>query len=111
MDGPARLLCVVVPCFDEEQVVERTYAELQRELGSLSAYRTLIYFVDDGSRDGTLARLNELARHDRNVRVLSLSRNFGHQAAITAGLDHADWRADVVLVMDADLENPPALIP
>jgi polyisoprenyl-phosphate glycosyltransferase len=111
MDGPARLLCVVVPCFEEEHVVEQTYAELKRELARLSDYRALLYFVDDGSEDGTLARLNELARHDRCVRVLSLSRNFGHQAAITAGLDHADWRADVVLVMDADLENPPSLIP
>jgi glycosyltransferase involved in cell wall biosynthesis len=111
MDGPARLLCVVVPCFDEEQVVAHTYAELKRELALLTDYRALIYFVDDGSQDGTLAQLNELARHDRGVRVLSLSRNFGHQAAITAGLDHADWRADAVLVMDADLENPPALIP
>jgi polyisoprenyl-phosphate glycosyltransferase len=111
MDGPARMLCVVVPCFDEEQVVEQTYVELKRELARLPEYRALIYFVDDGSEDGTLARLNELARHDRSVRVLSLSRNFGHQAAITAGLDHADWRADVVLVMDADLENPPSLIP
>ncbi len=111
MDGPARLLCVVVPCFDEEQVVEHTYVELKRELALLPDYRALVYFVDDGSQDGTLARLNELARHDRAVRVLSLSRNFGHQAAITAGLDHADWRADVVLVMDADLENPPSLIP
>lgn len=107
----ARLLCVVVPCFDEEQAVEHTYAALKRELAALSDYRALIYFVDDGSEDGTLARLNELARQDRAVRVLALSRNFGHQAAITAGLDHADRRADVVLVMDADLENPPALIP
>jgi dolichol-phosphate mannosyltransferase len=112
MEGTAaRLLCVVVPCFDEEQVVEHTYAELKRELARMPDYRALIYFVDDGSRDQTLPRLNELARQDRCVRVLSLSRNFGHQAAITAGLDHADWRADVVLVMDADLENPPALIP
>lgn len=106
-----RLLCVVVPCFDEEQALEHTYAELKRVLLGLSDYRHLIYFVDDGSRDGTLLRLEELAERDRTVRVLSLSRNFGHQVAITAGLDHVDRRADAVLVMDADLENPPALVP
>jgi polyisoprenyl-phosphate glycosyltransferase len=112
MEGsPARLLCVIVPCFDEEQAVEHTYVELKRELGLLVDYRHLVYFVDDGSSDGTLAKLNELAARDRAVRVLSLSRNFGHQVAITAGLDHVDRRADAVLVMDADLENPPALIP
>lgn len=107
----ARLLCVVVPCFDEEQAIGHTYAELKRVLATLRDYRHLLYFVDDGSRDGTLHELNELARNDRSVRVLSLSRNFGHQAAITAGLDHVDRRADAVLVMDADLENPPSLIP
>ena len=107
----ARLLCVVVPCFDEEPAIGHTYAELKRVLGTLADYRHLLYFVDDGSQDGTLAKLNELAQSDRTVRVLSLSRNFGHQIAITAGLDHVDRRADAVLVMDADLENPPALIP
>ena len=107
----ARLLCVVVPCFDEELAIEHTYLELKRVLAQVLEYRHLLYFVDDGSRDGTLDKLNELARLDRSVRVLSLSRNFGHQAAITAGLDHVDRRADAVLVMDADLENPPALIP
>ncbi|MDB4974565.1 MAG: glycosyltransferase [Myxococcaceae bacterium] len=111
MEASARLLCVIVPCFDEEPAVEHTYAELKGVLAQLPDYRHLIYFVDDGSTDATLAKLNELARLDRSVRVVSLSRNFGHQIAITAGLDFADRRADAVLVMDADLENPPALIP
>jgi dolichol-phosphate mannosyltransferase len=112
MDASAvRLLCVVVPCCDEEQAVGHTYAELKRVLAQLPDYRHLIYFVDDGSRDATLERLNALAEQDRAVRVLSLSRNFGHQIAITAGLDHVDRRADAVVVMDADLENPPAAIP
>jgi glycosyltransferase involved in cell wall biosynthesis len=110
MSGP-RLLCIVIPCYDEEHVVERLHAELERALSALPDTRHLIYFVDDGSRDGTLAKLNALARRDRAVRVLSLSRNFGHQVAISAGLDFADRRADAVLVMDADLENPPSLIP
>ena len=106
-----RLLCVVVPCCDEEQAIDHTYLELKRVLSQLADYRHQVYFVDDGSRDGTLARLNALAEQDRAVRVLSLSRNFGHQIAITAGLDHVDRRADAVLVMDADLENPPRVIP
>lgn len=92
-------------------MVELTYIELKRVLDELLGYRHLLYFVDDGSRDGTLSRLNALAAEDSCVRVLALSRNFGHQAAITAGLDHVDRRADAVLVMDADLENPPSAIP
>jgi dolichol-phosphate mannosyltransferase len=112
MDAPrVRLLCIVVPCFDEAEVLGHTYTELKRVLTGLAGYRHLIYFVDDGSRDATLLELNRLARRDESVRVLSLSRNFGHQVAIIAGLEHAERRADAVLVMDADLENPPALIP
>jgi polyisoprenyl-phosphate glycosyltransferase len=111
MDPRSRLLCIVIPCFDEAEVIEHTHAELKRVLGGLAGYRHLIYFVDDGSRDATLLKLNQLARRDDTVRVLSLSRNFGHQVAITCGLDHAERRADALLVMDADLENPPALIP
>lgn len=106
-----RHLCIIVPCFNEEQVVEQTYAEIARVLADLEATRTLIYFVDDGSTDNTLFKLNAISRRDACVRVIALSRNFGHQAAISAGLDLADRQADCVLVMDADLENPPALIP
>jgi dolichol-phosphate mannosyltransferase len=107
----SRLLCVVIPCFNEAEVLLHTYAELKRVLSTLPGYRHALYFVDDGSQDATLEQLNRLAARDEAVRVLALSRNFGHQAAITCGLDHADRRADATLVMDADLENPPALIP
>jgi polyisoprenyl-phosphate glycosyltransferase len=112
METPrSRLLCVVIPCFNEAEVLEHTYAEVKRVLAGLPGYRHLLYFVDDGSGDATLTMLNQLAARDEAVRVLALSRNFGHQLAITCGLDHADRRADALLVMDADLENPPALIP
>jgi glycosyltransferase involved in cell wall biosynthesis len=107
----SRLLCLVIPCFNEAEVLAHTYAELKRVLGALPGYRHALYFVDDGSHDATLELLNQLAARDDAVRVLSLTRNFGHQAAITCGLDHADRRADALLVMDADLENPPELIP
>lgn len=112
MEAPGtRLLCVIVPCLDEEQVVDAIHAELKQVLATLPRWRHVIYFVDDGSRDGTLQRLRALSKRDEATKIVSLSRNFGHQIAITAGLDHADRRADAVLVMDADLENPPALIP
>ncbi len=106
-----RLLCIIVPCFNEEQVIEQTWAAIHHVVCDLVHVSTQIYFVDDGSTDTTLFKLNALARRDPDVRVISLSRNFGHQAAISAGLDLADRQADCVLVMDADLENPPALIP
>ncbi len=106
-----RLLCIVLPCFNEEQVIEQTWSAIRSVVDDLADLRTLIYFVDDGSTDTTLFKLNAIARRDASVRVISLSRNFGHQAAISAGLDLADRSADCVLVMDADLENPPALIP
>jgi dolichol-phosphate mannosyltransferase len=68
-----------------------------------------VLYVDDGSRDRTLAVIKELAEQDHRVRYLSLSRNFGHQAALSAGLEHA--RGDIVITMDSDLQHPPAVIP
>jgi len=90
-------------------VIDRFYGELQRALESLGDYRLVIIFVDDGSSDDTLDRLNALASQDARVRVCSLSRNFGHQVAITAGLDYA--RGDAVIMLDTDLQHPPELIP
>jgi len=112
MDQPGvRSVSIVVPCFDEELAIERTYAVLCHVTAQLAGLQVQICLVDDGSRDGTLAVLRRLAEQDARVCVVALSRNFGHQAAITAGLDHADRRADAVLVMDADLETPPELLP
>ncbi|MFM2416908.1 MAG: hypothetical protein RL385_1631 [Pseudomonadota bacterium] len=112
MDQPGvRSVSIVVPCFDEEMAIERTYAVLCHVASQLPGLQLQLCLVDDGSRDGTLAVLRRLADHDARVCVVALSRNFGHQAAITAGIDHADRRADAVLVMDADLETPPELLP
>jgi polyisoprenyl-phosphate glycosyltransferase len=108
---PVRSLSIVVPCFDEELVVGHTYARLCRVLDTMPGLYAELCFVDDGSRDDTFAALTRLAAGDPRVRVVALSRNFGHQAAITAGLDQAFPRADAVLVMDADLETPPELLP
>lgn len=102
-------LCVVTPCFNEEEVVELFYGALRDVLISLEGLDYRILFVDDGSTDGTLAKLNAIAERDRRVRVYSLSRNFGHQVALTAGLEAA--RGAAVVMMDCDLQHPPELIP
>jgi polyisoprenyl-phosphate glycosyltransferase len=105
--GPARL-CVVVPVFNEARLLELLLERLAAVLEHLDASWTLL-FVNDGSRDDTVAVLESLAVQDGRVTYVSLSRNFGHQAALAAGLDHAD--ADVVVTMDGDLQHPPELLP
>lgn len=104
-----RSLSVVVPCFNESAVVELFFKELRPVLASLAPLKTEVVFVDDGSDDDTLERLDRLAAADPSVRVLSLSRNFGHQVALSAGLDAAG--GDAVVLMDADLQHPPSLLP
>jgi dolichol-phosphate mannosyltransferase len=100
------LLSVVVPVFNEND----TLRELHRRLAAvLPAGDHEVVLVDDGSRDGSWNVMRELAAADPAVRLLRLSRNFGHQAALTAGLDAA--RGDAVVVMDGDLQDPPELIP
>jgi dolichol-phosphate mannosyltransferase len=100
-------LSVVIPCFNEAPNIDEIHRRLD-ELTSDIDGELEILFVDDGSRDDTLDRLKALARHDPRVHVISLSRNFGHQAALSAGMDHAT--GDAVVAMDADLQHPPRLI-
>lgn len=102
-------LSVVTPCFNEAEGIEAFYCELERVLGSLPELDHEIIAVDDGSSDATLSILNRLARGDPHLVPLSLSRNFGQGAALSAGLDTA--RGDAVVLMDSDLQHPPALIP
>lgn len=102
------LLSVVVPCLDEEAVVAETHARLRTAIGQIEAIDSEIVFVDDGSQDGTLALLRDIQRNDGGVRVIALSRNFGHQVAVSAGL--AESRGDAVVVIDADLQDPPSVI-
>jgi glycosyltransferase involved in cell wall biosynthesis len=101
-----RLLSVVAPVYDEEATIEEFYA---RVCGALEGLQFELVLVDDGSDDNTPAALERLAASDPRVRVVYLSRNFGHQTALTAGLDHA--RGDAVVMLDADLQDPPELIP
>jgi polyisoprenyl-phosphate glycosyltransferase len=99
------LLSVVAPVFNEEALVDAFYA---RTCAALEGIPFEIVLVDDGSTDGTPLHLEQLAAGDPRVRVVFLSRNFGHQTALTAGLDHA--QGDAVVMMDADLQDPPELI-
>lgn len=98
---------VVVPVYNEEAIIEKTYRRLKMTMEALGEPYELL-FVNDGSRDGTQARLTEISRHDRRVKFLTLSRNFGHQYAISAGIDYAQGQA--VVTIDGDLQDPPELI-
>jgi len=103
-----KLISIVVPAFNEEAVLELFHSRMSQLFEQLPAYRCEIVFVDDGSSDGTLALMEQLAARDGRVCVVALSRNFGKEAALTAGLDHA--RGDAVAVFDADLQDPPELL-
>lgn len=100
------LVSVIAPIFNEKETVEEFRDRVVEALGSLPFELVL---VDDGSGDGTAELLASLAADDDRLRVVSLSRNFGHQAALTAGLEHA--AGDVAVMMDGDLQDPPELIP
>ena len=103
------LIGIVTPCYNEEDVVGHFVAAIDRVMRTMPDCDYRVYVVDDGSRDATFARLTDLARRNERLYVLSLSRNFGHQAALTAGLDAA--KGDAVIMMDCDLQHPPDLIP
>jgi polyisoprenyl-phosphate glycosyltransferase len=100
------LLSVVAPVYNEEELVE---AFVRRACAAVADYAFELVLVNDGSSDATPQLLDRLAEQDPRVRVVHLSRNFGHQAALTAGLEHA--AGDVVAMIDADLQDPPELIP
>ena len=102
------MLSIVIPVYNEIESLPALISSLGRVM-SASRYAHEIIFVDDGSTDGTADLLTQMARENPNVKVLFFSRNFGHQAAITAGLDFAS--GDAIAVMDADLQDPPELLP
>ncbi len=103
-------LSIICPAYEEEQALPTFHQELLRVVQELEAeFAVEIVYVDDGSRDGTLGHLRNWARSDGRVRYLSLSRNFGHQAALTAGLETC--QGDLVVMMDSDLQHPPRLLP
>lgn len=106
-----RCISVVVPCYNEEQALPYFIQEIQMVAAEMAqkGVELEILLVNDGSRDGTLGLLRDYAAQYPNVRYLSFSRNFGKEAAMYAGLEHA--RGDYVAIMDADLQDPPALLP
>ena len=103
------LLSLVVPVFNEEEVIRLTHSRIIDVLGALKEFDLEIVYVDDGSKDRSAALLREIAQSDRRVCVVGLSRNFGHQPAVTAGLRYAS--GDLVAIIDADLQDPIELIP
>src|SRR5262245_41310653 len=107
MTAPPTELSVVLPAYNEAANVGPVVAALREVLAPLGRWE--IVYIDDGSSDGTLAALRAAAAADRAVRYVSFTRNFGHEAALRAGLRYA--RGKAVIVMDADLEHPPGLIP
>lgn len=102
------MISIIVPCFNEEASLPLFYEEAKKVLTGIGKPYEML-FVNDGSKDRTLAVLRELAQNDSAVRYLSFSRNFGKEAAMYAGLSHA--AGDYVAVMDADLQDPPSLLP
>lgn len=104
------LISIIVPCYNEQAAIPFFYKEIDRvsqEMKEETDFELL--FVDDGSKDGTMEVLRELAAADARVRYVSFSRNFGKEAAMYAGLENA--RGDLVAILDADLQDPPALLP
>lgn len=100
---------MVVPCYNEELCIEPLYEEINRVMQELTNYEAAVLFVDDGSHDKTMEKIKGLTQKNTEIRYLSFSRNFGKEAAIFAGL--ANSTGDIVVLMDADLQHPPALIP
>src|SRR5512133_1792715 len=103
-----QLLSIVVPCFNEAEVLWETHGRLVHTLTQLGDLDFEIIYVDDGSRDSTPDTLRDIQAVDPRARTLRFSRNFGHQTAVTAGLEHAS--GDAVVLIDADLQDPPEVI-
>ena len=100
-------ISIIIPCLNEEDCIETLYKQLSKVLMQYTCPYELL-FVDDGSTDNTLNILSRIAVSDHHVHWISLSRNFGHQKALKAGLDHATGQ--IVITIDADMQHPPVLI-
>lgn len=100
---------IIVPCYNEEETVELFYDATSKVVNGIAGYEFRYIFVDDGSRDKTYPKLVALAEQHKEVKFISFSKNFGKEAAMYAGLSYSD--GDYVIIMDADLQHPPQLIP
>ena len=101
-----QMLSVVVPCYNEEQNIHLCYEEILSNTPR-DRFDYEVIFVNDGSRDNTWLEIQKIAKKNKNIRGVNFSRNFGHQAALQAGLEVA--RGDLIIMMDGDLQHPPAL--
>lgn len=104
-----KLISILIPIYNESRSIHRLYEELEKITSSVSSYSFQYIFVDDGSNDDSCAVLSHLAKQDEKITVIELSRNFGKEVAVTAGMHNA--KSDAVIIMDADLQHPPAVIP
>jgi glycosyltransferase involved in cell wall biosynthesis len=102
-------ISVLIPAYDEEEVIQHLYERLRKLAGETPDYNFEFFFVNDGSRDQTLEMIKSYARKDDRVAYINLSRNFGKETAMIAGIDHVD--GDATVIIDADLQDPPELIP
>ena len=102
-------ISVIVPCYNEEEVINIFYDEINKVSKKMNEYDFQFIFVDDGSKDNTLQAMKNIAEKDERAVFLSFSRNFGKEAAMFAGLSNAD--GDYVAIMDADMQDPPSLLP
>lgn len=103
-----QLLSMVIPCYDEEEVIGETIKRLRRFCIDLVELDVEFIFIDDGSHDRTRELLKVFAEEDRRIKIIGFARNFGHQVAVTAGIDAAS--GDAVVIIDADLQDPPEVI-
>ncbi|MBR2137185.1 MAG: glycosyltransferase [Alphaproteobacteria bacterium] len=106
---PNKLISIVVSAYNEQDNVGELYKQLQKNMANVTGADYELVFVDDGSTDNTLANCKKLQKKDKRVKIVQLKRNFGHEIAMTAGMDYA--KGDAVIFMDADLQHPPVYVP
>lgn len=104
-----RKISVVVPCYNEEEVIKISYERITNVMKNIKGYTYELVFINDGSTDKTYSILIDVAKEDTNVKVINFSRNFGHQAAVMAGLRNCT--GDNAIIIDADMQDPPEVIP
>src|SRR5512135_1910144 len=106
-----KYISILIPTFNESGNLFHLHEKLSETLTSLPSFRFQILFVDDGSKDDTVTILEELANKDARIQVIVLTRNFGKEIALTAGIQHLPPETDALVIMDADLQHPPEVIP